>query len=114
MKNNRVAFQVLNNDQAILAGHNFLEYRMIFDKKMDSTRKSCFVANGAKTPNPKESTYDGVVSRESFCITFTYSALMSFDVMVADNQNAYLEAPMNEKYWTTCGPEFDTEACKIQ
>ena len=29
--------------------------------------------------------------------------------MAADIQNAYLQAPTNEKYWTTCGPEFGTE-----
>ena len=34
---------------------------------------------------------------------------MGFDVMAADIQNAYLQAPTNEKYWTTCGPEFGTE-----
>ena len=81
MKNNCVAFQVLNNDQAILPGHTFLEWYMIFDVKMEFTRKACFVANGAKTPNPKESTYAGVVSIESFPIPFTYSDLMGFDNM---------------------------------
>ena len=78
MKNNLVAFQVLKNDQAILPGHAFLKCHMIFDVNMDFTRKSCFVANGAKTPDPKESTYAGVVLRESVRITLTCSALMGF------------------------------------
>ena len=34
---------------------------------------------------------------------------MGFDVMAAAIQNAYLQAPTNEKYWTTCSPEFGTE-----
>ena len=83
-KNNCVAFQVLDNDQDIPPGHTFLEYHMIFDVKMDITSKARIVANGAKTPDPKESTYSGVVSIESVCITFTYTALMFFGVMAAD------------------------------
>ena len=53
MKNIYVAFQVLKNDQAILPGHTFLKCHMIFDVKMDFTRKVCFVANRAKTTDPK-------------------------------------------------------------
>ena len=49
------------------------------------------------------------MSRESVHVTFTYAALMGFDVMAAGIQNAYLQAPTNKKYWTTCGPEFGTE-----
>ena len=109
MKNNRVSFQVLDNDQAILPGYTSLECHMIFEVKMELTREARFVNNGVKTPDPKESIYDGVVSRESVRITFTYAALMGFGVMAADIQNAYLKAPTNEKYWTTCGPEFGTE-----
>ena len=103
MKNNRFVFQFLNNDQAIPPGHTFIECHMIFDVKMDFIRKSRFVANGARTPDPKESTYSGVVLRESVLITFTYAALMELNVMASDIQNAYLQAPTNEKYWTTCG-----------
>ena len=82
---------------------------MIFDAKMDFTRKARFVANGAKTLDPKESTYAGVVSRESIRIAFIYAALMGFDVMADNIQNAYPQAPTNEKYWTTCGPDFGSE-----
>ena len=47
--------------------------------------------------------------RESVLITFTYAALMGFDVMKVYIQNAYLQAPTNKKYWTTCSLEFGTE-----
>ena len=63
MKNNCVAFQVLDNDQSIPPGHTFLECHMVFDVMMDFTRKACFVVNEAKTPNPKESTHTGFVLR---------------------------------------------------
>ena len=61
MKNDRVTFQVLNNDQAIPPGHTFLECHTIFDINMYFTWKACFVANGTKTPDPKKITYTGVV-----------------------------------------------------
>ena len=34
---------------------------------------------------------------------------MGFDVIAADIQNTYPQAPTEEKYWTTCSPEFGTE-----
>ena len=63
MKNILVDFQVLNNDQDILLGNIFPECHMIFDVKMDFNRKALFVDNREKTPDPKESTYAGVVPR---------------------------------------------------
>ena len=76
---------------------------------MCMTRKARFCANGAKTPELSTSVYSGVVSRETVRIAFTYAALNGLDIMAADIQNAYLQAPISEKYWTICGPEFGTE-----
>ena len=72
-------------------------------------RKARFVANGSKTKDPNVTTYAGVVSRETVRIVLTYSALNGLDLMAADIQNAYLQAPILVKYWTRCGPEFGSE-----
>ena len=48
MKNNRVAFDILDKDQNVEAGKIFLESYMIFEVKMDFRRKARYVANGAK------------------------------------------------------------------
>ena len=109
MTNNRVAFQVLEPGESPSSQHRFVECHMIFDVKMDFTRKARFVANGAKTPTPKESCYAGVVSRETVRIALTHAALMGVDVIAGDIMNAYLQAPTKEKYWTICGPEFGSE-----
>ena len=87
---------------------------MIFEVIMDFRRKARYVANGAKTPNLSTSSYAGVVSRESVRIAFTLAALNGLEIMSADIQNAYLQAPISEKYWTICGPEFgpDLMGCK--
>ena len=56
-----------------------------------------------------ESTYAGVISRESVRIAFTIAVLNDLDIFAADIQNAYLSAPCGEKIIFTCGPEFGSE-----
>ena len=43
--------------------------------KIDFTRKDQWVLDENKTPDPVGSTYEGVVSKESARIAFTYAAL---------------------------------------
>ena len=79
---------------------------MIFDVKMDLTWKARFVAGGHQTDPPKESTYSSVVLRDSVRMKFLIAALNSLDILLADVQNAYLNAPTKEKVYTTAGLEF--------
>ena len=79
---------------------------MIYDIKMDFTRKARLVAEGCRTPNPVTSTYAGVVFRESVRIARTYASLNGLDVWSADVQNVFLQAPCSKKYYTVCGTEF--------
>ena len=76
---------------------------------MDFSRNVRLVADGCKTPDPMTITYDGVVSRKSVRITFTYANLNNLDVWAGDVQTAYLPAPCSEKYYTVLGPEFRPE-----
>ena len=71
---------------------------IIFDVKMDFTWKARWVLDGHKTETPDISTYAGVVSKESVRIALTYAALNGIDVMAADIQNAYLQAPSSQKH----------------
>ena len=109
MRNVRVAFEVLPEGSSPPIGYKELECYMVFDVKMDLTRKARFVANGSKTDEPKGSKYAGVVSRESVRICFTYAALHGLNVLAGDIQNAYLTAPTSEKFWCKCGKEFGSE-----
>ena len=109
MKNVLIAFEIQEDTDSIPVGRSFIECYMIFDVKMDLTRKARFVANGAKTDDLKSSNWAGVVSRESVRIALTYAALHELELFAADIQNAYLQAPISERYWTRCGPEFGTE-----
>ena len=82
---------------------------IVWDVKMDFTRKARWVLDGHKTPDPEGSTYAGVVSRESVRIALTYAALNGLDVFAADIRNAYLQAPSSQKDHIICGPEFGLE-----
>ena len=82
---------------------------IIFDIKMDFTRKARWVKDGYKTPDPYESNYSGVVSRESVRISFTYAALNDLKVSTGDIKSAYLQAPSSEKHYIICGNEFPLE-----
>ena len=109
MKNVRVAFNILDDDANLPPGHTFVKCHIIFDVKMDLTRKSRYVAGGHMTKPPSSMTYASVVSRESVRIILTLAALNGLDVLSSDIQNAYLTAPTKEKIWTTCGAEFGGE-----
>ena len=76
---------------------------------MDFTRKARWVKDGHRTPDPDQSTYAGVVSRESVRIVLTYDALNDVIVIACDIKNAYLQAPSSEKHYIICGLEFGLE-----
>jgi Reverse transcriptase (RNA-dependent DNA polymerase) len=79
---------------------------MVFDVKVDLTRKARLVAGGHQTEVPKDSVYSSVVSRDSVRLALTLASLNSLSVLSADVQNAYLNAPTKEKCYTIAGPEF--------
>ena len=61
---------------------------------------------------PSTITYSSVVSRESIRIGFLIAALNGLDVLAADIQNAYLNAPTEEKVWFRAGSEWGAHAGK--
>ena len=108
MSNVGIAIEILSDSRA-LPGWTKQTGHLIWDLKMDFTRKAQWVLDDHKMPSPIGSTYAGVVSRESVWIAFTYAALNGVDVCAADTQNAYLEAPFSQKHYIICGPEFGLE-----
>ena len=82
---------------------------LIFDVKMDFTRKDRFVAGGHRTEAPPSITYSSVVSRGSDRLAFTIAALSGVDVISFDLENAYLNAICREEIWfkggTKCGED---------
>ena len=109
MNNVAVAFEILHFNTSIPIGWTQSSGHIIFDVKMDFTRKARWVKDGHRTPQPDQSTFAGVVSRESVRIALTYAALNGIDVVAADIKNAYLQAPSSEKHYVICGAEFGLE-----
>jgi hypothetical protein len=106
MTNNASAFQFLEPEENIPIGSTWIPSHMIFDVKVDLTRKARFVAGGHWTDPPTHITYSTVVSRDSVRMAFLIAALNDLEIFAADIGNAYLSAPMKEKVHTTAGPEF--------
>ena len=99
MYNVSVAFKILEEGESLPPGWTRSSGHIIFDVKMDFTRKARWVKDGHKTPDPDTSQYAGVVSRESIRILLTHAALHKVDVLAADIRNAYLQAPTTETHY---------------
>ena len=109
MLNVGIVFEVLQTGEKPLPGWSKVTGHLIFDVKMDFTRKARWVLDGHKTPDTVGYTYAGVVSRESVRISFSYAAINVIDVFAADSRNAYLQDPSSQKYLIICGEEFGLE-----
>ena len=112
MDNVKIAFNILDNKSDIPLGYKSLTVHMVFDVKMDFTRKARLVGGGHLTDEPSSMTYSSVVIHDSVRIAFTIAALNDLDVLSADVGNAYLNAKPREKYFIVCGPEFGSDAGK--
>ena len=65
MFNVGAAIEILEKSQSAPLGWKRASGHLIWDVKMDFTRKARWVLDGHKTPNPIGSTFAGMVSRES-------------------------------------------------
>eukprot|EP00957_Ditylum_brightwellii_P182201 13881200-Ditylum_brightwellii.AAC.1 len=97
MLNVGIAFEVYEEGRSTPPGWKKVTGHLVWDVKIDFTRKARWVLDGHKTVNPIGSTYSGVVSQESVRIAFTYAALNDLSVCAADIRNAYLQAPSSQK-----------------
>eukprot|EP00957_Ditylum_brightwellii_P048883 3709450-Ditylum_brightwellii.AAC.1 len=75
MLNVHIVFEVYEDGRPALPGWKKVTGHLVWDVKMDFTRKAQWVLDGHKTVNPIETTYAGVVSHESVRVAFTYAAL---------------------------------------
>ena len=96
-----------------LIGFQEIGCHMVFDVKMDFTRKARFVAGGHTTETPSNITYSSVVSRDSVRLGFLIAALNGIDLMACDIENAYLNATCREKIWFEGGLECGEDKGKV-
>ena len=96
---------VRRNKVNALIGFQEIKNHIIFDVKMDFTRKARYVAGGHLTDAPTSLTYSSVVGRDSVKIAFMLAAHNELDLLSCDIGNAYLNAPCRERIWFVGGPE---------
>jgi hypothetical protein len=96
-----------------LTGFQEIGCHIVFDIKMDFTRKARFVAGGHTTEAPTLLTYSSVMSWDSIRIAFLIAALNDIDIMSCDLENAYLNAPCREKIWFEGGLECGEDRGKV-
>ncbi len=105
--------QVRKNQVPSLTAFTEIKCHIIFDVKMDFSRKARFVAGGHMTDTPTSLTYSSVVSRDSVKLAFLIAALNGVDIMACDIGNAYLNAPCREKIWFVAGAECGEHSGKV-
>jgi len=95
------AFEILEPGKPAPIGSKWIPCHMIFDVKMDFTRKARFVAGGHVTEPPTSITYSSVVARDSVRLAFMIAGLNNLNILSADIGNAYLNAYTKERVHTT-------------
>ena len=93
-------------------GYTEITCHLVFDLKLDMTRKARYVAGGHLTDVPTYMTYSSVVSRDTVRIGFLVAALNNLDILAGDIQNAFLEAPTKEKIFFYAGEEWKSDKDK--
>ena len=106
MKNILPVFEILEEGQKVPVGSTKIDLTVIFDIKMDFTRKVRICARGDMTDPPSSMTYASVVSRDSIRIGLLIASLNDLELMSADVAGAYLNADCPERVHIVCGPEF--------
>ena len=91
--------QARTGKESSMIGYQEIRCHVIFDMKMDFTRKARFVAGGHTTDTPSSITYSSVVSRDRVRLAFLIAGLNDLNVLAGDVTNAYLSAKCREKIW---------------
>ncbi len=92
-----------------IPGYKKILWHVVWDIKMDFTRKAWYVAGSHCTDPPKSITYSSVISRQSVRVALFLAALNDMDVQVTNIGNTYLTAPTMEKCYVVAGNELGPE-----
>ena len=107
IKNVKVAFHLLGEDETPPPGSKRIPYHIIFDVRYDLTRKARLVAGGHRNQGvPQHNRFSSVASRDSVRLGLLIAALNDLSVATTDIGNAYLNAPPKEQVHVIVGPEL--------
>ena len=107
-------FKLLERGEPIPEGYQMIPMWIIFDVKMNLTRKARLVAGGHVTKAPAWDCFCSVASRQSVRLAFLVAALNDLDLVMIDVGNAFVNADSREKVCARAGPEFgEFEGCIV-
>ena len=86
MKKSRVNFNFLDKEDHVPAGSKEITCHLIFDVKMDLTRKDRYVSRSHLVYHIAYMTHARMVSCDSVSLTFLVAALNDLDVLSGDIQ----------------------------
>ena len=93
MHNARIYFEILDHYHHVQVVWKKFTGHMVFDVKIDFTRKASWVLYEHRILEPEVSLYAGVVSRESIRITIICAEFNGINVVATEIRNTYLQAP---------------------
>jgi hypothetical protein len=96
-----------------MIGFQEIDCHIVFNIKMDFTRKARLFAGGHTTDTPMAMTYSSGVSRDSVSFGFMLAVLNGLDVLACDLENVKLNAPCVEKIWFEGGLECGSDKGKV-
>ena len=97
IEDSRVDFQLIGNEDKSSVEYKEITCHLIFDTRMDLTRKSWYMAGGHLTNTPSSISYASVVSQESVIISFLVATLNDLDIIAGDIHNVYLNTETKDK-----------------
>ena len=106
MTNVKIAFKFLDDGTPPPPGYKQIHCFIIFDVKINLSRKARFVAGCHLTNPPTSMLYASVVSRQSVRIDFLLTALNNLEILVGDIGNAYLNAITTYRIYYRAGNEW--------
>jgi len=108
MKVINCAFKLPSNNKAPVGYQKIDCHHMVFDIKMTLKCKARDVTGGHQTEPSKDVTFASVVSRDGMCIAFLVVVLNNLEILSADINGAYLNAPCTdcEKAYIIASKEF--------
>jgi hypothetical protein len=110
MKHVMCTFNMLDKDAEEPKMSKQIPCHMIFNVKMDFTRKACFVAGGHVTEPPTSITYLSLVAWDSVRLAFLIAVLNDLNILGGEIRNAYLHAETKERVHMVCGPKFEHQS----
>ena len=113
MNNSHVSFKVCEKGGKSPVGHTKMTCHLIFYLKLYMTHKAQYVAGGHLTDVPTHTTYSITLIRDIVFIGFLIAALNNLEVLAGDIQNAFFEAPTNEKILFYAGDECKADKYKV-